>query len=137
MRALVAMLLLLLVPGCNHVDVESGIFFPTFDASGALPGAIVTWTLFEESNCLFIDAGGGQRALVLWEDGMGYESGQLLDGGGASIAGLGEIIHGGGGWYSDRSHIEGLAGKMIPDRCVLDGPDRFVLIYDVESGTPD
>jgi hypothetical protein len=136
MRSSVTMVLLVLASGCSHADVAPGIFFPTWNAGGTVPDAIVSGTLVEKSNCLFIDAG-SQRALVLWEEGMGYEGGQLLDGGGDPIAGLGERIHGGGGWYSDRSHIEGLAGETIPDRCVLDGPDRFALIYDVEPGRPD
>jgi hypothetical protein len=65
MRTPVAMVLLLIASGCNHSEVEPGIFFPTWNAGGAVPGAIVAGTLVEQSHYLFIDAGGGQRALVL------------------------------------------------------------------------
>ena len=112
------------------------MFFPTWNADGAAPTGIVAGTLVEESDCLFID-GNGVRTLVVWEEGMGYEGGALLDEGGAPIARLGEMIHGGGGYFSDRTHIERLAEETIPNRCVLDGPERFALIYDVTSGSPN
>ena len=128
-----ALVILLFVPGCGHADVEAGTFFPTWNPDGAVPSGIVAGTLVEENDCLFID-GNGARTLVVWEEGMGYKSGTLLDKGGEPIAHLGDTIHGGGGYYSDRTHIEGLAEEAIPNRCVLDGPDRFALIYDVTSG---
>ncbi len=112
------------------------MFFPTWNADGTAPTAIVAGTLVEENDCLFID-GNGVRTLVVWEEGMGYEGGALLDEGGAPIARLGEMIHGGGGYYSDRTHIERLTEETIPNRCVLDGPERFALIYDVTSGSPN
>jgi hypothetical protein len=124
---------LLFALGCGHEPVEAGVFFPTWDAGGAVPDAIVAGRLIERSDCLFIDAD-GMQALVLWEDGMGYDGGELLDPGGDPIARVGSSIHGGGGWFSDRKHAEDLAGERIPDRCVLDGPDRFAMIYDVEPG---
>jgi hypothetical protein len=131
----VAIALLVLTSGCSHDDGEPGLFFPAFDASGARPLAIVSGTLVEQSNCLFIDAG-GQRALVLWEEGMGFSDGRLLDEDGTPIARLGEHIHGGGGWHSDRGHAEGLTDETIPDRCVQDVPEPFVIMYDVEAGRP-
>lgn len=135
MRLSGAIVMLLVAPGCSRASVESGVFFPTWDSDGAVPTAIVSGTLVEQSNCLFID-GNGERSLVFWEEGMSYKDGELLDKGGAAVAHLGEEIHGGGGYLSDRNHIEGLAGETIPDRCVLEGPDRFALIYEVEPGRP-
>jgi hypothetical protein len=77
--------------------------------------------------------------LVAWEDGMGFEDGLLLATSGSPIARVGEVIHGGGGYYGGdlgRSHIEELSGQSIPERCIPDGTagDQFAIIYEVEPG---
>jgi hypothetical protein len=77
-----------------------------------------------------------QRTLVAWEDGMGFEDATLLDTSGSRIAPVGEMIHGGGGFFERRGHIEQLSGQSIPDRCVPDGEDSdgFAIIYEVTAG---
>jgi hypothetical protein len=76
----------------------------------------------------------GDRALVVWEDGMGFESEALLDAAGDPVAHVGEVIHGGGGYFGDREHIESLAVEEVPERCIPAGSDDgFALIYDVEA----
>jgi hypothetical protein len=114
--------------------VEEGLFFPTWDAEGDVPSGVVQGALVEEDRCLFVEAD-GRQTLVVWEAGLGFEDDTLLDSSGDPIAGVGERIHGGGGYYGARSHIEDLAGKTIPERCIpsADG-DRFALIYEVEAG---
>lgn len=90
--------------------------------------------LIEEDRCLFVEAN-GQRTLVVWEGGLGFEDGALLDSDGDPIARVGETIHGGGGYFGDRRHIEDLAREPIPGRCVPQGDgDRFALTYEVEAG---
>jgi len=133
MRVLLA-LGLMLAAACSGPPVEEGLFFPTWDAGGAVPAAIVQGVLVEEDRCLFLEAN-GSRALVVWEAGLGFEDDSLLDSGGDPIASVGETIHGGGGYFGDRGHIEDLAGEPIPERCAPEGAgDGFALIYDVEAG---
>ena len=116
--------------GCTGAPVEDGLFFPTFDTQGALPTAIVQGVLMERDRCLFVD-----RTLVVWEAGLGFEDGALLDREGAPIARVGDLIYGGGGYWGQRGHFEDLAGEPIPERCVPSGDgDRFALIYEVEAG---
>ena len=124
-----------LLPACAGSPVEEGLFFPTWGAGGAAPTAIVQGTLVEDNHCLFVEAG-GQRTLVIWEDGMGFEDATLLDTSGSPISHVGETIHGGGGYFGERGHIEELSGGSIPDRCVPDvrNGDSFAIIYDVEAG---
>jgi hypothetical protein len=125
---------LILASACGGPPVEEGLFFPTWDAGGDAPGGIVQGVLVEENRCLFVDAN-GERALVVWEAGLGFEDDVLLDSSGDPIARVGEAIHGGGGVFPDRRHIENLAGEPIPERCVPMGKDDgFALIYDVEAG---
>ncbi|MBA3737321.1 MAG: hypothetical protein H0W97_02005 [Actinobacteria bacterium] len=126
--------LLLLGSGCRRGgNVESGMFFPTWDPDGPVPGGIVQGVLVEEDRCLFIEPH-GQRTLVLWEIGLGFEEGALLDPAGAPIAEVGELIHGGGGYYDDRDHFERLAEEQIPDRCIPEGAESFAMSYGVEAG---
>jgi hypothetical protein len=109
--------------------VEEGLFFPTWDAEGDVPTGVVQGVLVEDDRCLFVEAN-GRRTLVAWEAGLGFEDDALLDSAGDPIARVGETIHGVGGYFGDRRHIENLAGEPIPERCVPEGNgDRFALIY--------
>ena len=123
-----------LLAACSGANVEEGLFFPTWDAGGSVPTGIVQGVVVEEDHCLFVEAN-GRRTLVLWEAGLGFEDGALLDPAGAQIAREGDVIHGGGGYYGQRGHFEELAGEPIPNRCMPDGNgDRFAVIYSVEAG---
>jgi hypothetical protein len=126
-----------LLAGCSGASVEQGFFFPTWSAEGDVPGGQVFGTLIEDDRCLYVEAN-DQRTLVVWEDGMGFENGALHDASGLPIAQVGDMIHGGGGYYDSRSHIENLSGESIPERCIpgADG-DRFAIIYEVEAGPLD
>jgi hypothetical protein len=124
---------LMLATACSGPPVKEGLFFPTWDAEGDVPSGEVQGVLIEEDRCLFVQANGLQT-LVVWEVGLGFEGNALLDSAGDPIATVGEPIHGGGGYYGDRRHIENLAREPIPERCVPAGDgDRFALIYDVEG----
>lgn len=128
----------LTVVGCSQTPVQEGLFFPTWSAEGAVPGGIVQGTLIEDDRCLYVEAN-EQRTLVAWEDGMGFEDGSLLATSGSPIARVGEVIHGGGGYYGGdlgRSHIEELSGQSIPEICIPNGSagDQFAIIYEVEPG---
>jgi hypothetical protein len=125
---------LVLATSCGGPPVEEGPFFPTWDAGGDVPVGIVQGVLVEEDRCLYLQTN-GRRTLVVWEAGLGFGDDALLDSAGQPIAGVGGTIHGGGGYFGARHHIEDLAGVPIPDRCVPVGNrDRFALIYDVEPG---
>jgi hypothetical protein len=89
----------------------------------------------EDDGCLYVEAG-NQRTLVAWEDGMGFEDGTLLDASGSSIARIGEVIHGGGGYFGSRRHLEELSDESIPKGCMPSGEngDRYAIIYEVEAG---
>jgi hypothetical protein len=121
---------LMLATACGP-PVEEGLFFPTWDAGGDAPSGIVQGVLVEKDRCLFLE-GDGRRTLVIWEGGLGFEDNALLDSDSDPIASVGETIHGGGGVFGDRHHMETLAGEPIPERCLPDG--GFALIYDVEAG---
>jgi hypothetical protein len=139
MRFLVAGIVApLLVVACSRSPVEDGLFFPTWSAEGAVPSGIVQGALVEANRCLYVERN-DRRTLVAWEDGMGFEDGTLFATSGSPIARVGEVIHGGGGYYDGvlgRSHVEELSGESIPERCIPDGPtgDRFAVIYEVEPG---
>jgi hypothetical protein len=125
---------LMVATACSGPPVEEGLFFPTWDAGGDVPAGIVQGVLVEKDRCLFVERS-GRRTLVVWEAGLGFEDNALLDSGGDPIASAGETIHGGGGYYGDRGHIENLAGEPVPERCVpMGNSDRFALIYGVEAG---
>jgi hypothetical protein len=126
-------ILFLATAACSGPPVEEGLFFPTWDAGGAVPSGIVQGVLAQEDRCLFVETN-GQRTLVVWEGGLGFEDQALLDSGGDPIARVGEMIHGGGGYFEVRRHIENLAGERIPARCITAGHGGFALIYDVEAG---
>jgi hypothetical protein len=134
MRFLVAGIVApLLVAGCSRASVEEGLFFPTRSAEGAVPAGIVQGALVEANRCLYVE-GNDRRTLGAWEDGMGFEDGTLLATSGSPTARVGEVIHGGGGYYDGvlgRSHVEELSGESIPERCIPEGPngDRFAIIY--------
>jgi hypothetical protein len=83
-----------LVVGCSGAPIEEGWFFPTWGAEGDIPGGQVVGALVEDNRCLVET--NDQRTLVVWEDGMGFENGALLDASGYPIAMIGEVIHGGG-----------------------------------------
>lgn len=123
--------------GCSRAPVEEGLFFPTWSAEGDVPAGIVQGTLVLEERCLFVERN-GLRTLVAWEDGMGFEEGTLLDTSGSPIARVGQVIHGGGGYYGGalgKSHIQELSGESIPERCNPDPTgDAYAVIYEVESG---
>ena len=101
--------------------------------AGEVEGRII-----EDDRCLYVEAN-DQRTLVVWEDGMGFEDGTLLDGAGAPIARVGEVIHGGGGYYGrNRHHIEQVSGETIPERCIPTGRGEwYAIIYEVEAGPID
>jgi hypothetical protein len=101
-----------LLVGCSGAPVEEGFFFPTWSAEGDVPAGEVFGSLIEDDRCLYVEAN-DQRTLVVWEDGMGFENGALLDASGSPIAQVGEAIHGGGGYYGSRSHIENLSGSRF------------------------
>jgi hypothetical protein len=124
-----------LIVGCSRTPVEDGLFFPTWSAEGAVPAGVVQGTLVKDDRCLYVERH-GQRTLVAWEDGMGFEDGTLLDTSGSRVARVGQIIHGGGGYYgNNQGHIEELSGASIPERCVPGpGGDRFAIIYEVKAG---
>jgi hypothetical protein len=127
---------LLLIAACE-ANVESGLFFPTWKPEGGVPSGIVQGVLVEDDRCLFVEAN-GQRTLVLWEAGVGFQEGSLLDPAGEPIAHVGDVIHGGGGYYGDRAHFEELADEVIPERCLPDGDgDRFAISYTVAAGPFD
>lgn len=128
---------LMLATACSASPVEEGVFFPTWEAEGSVPAGIVQGVLVEEGRCLFVEAN-GQRTLIVWEEGLGFENSALLDSTGAPFSQVGNTIHGGGGYFGDRGHFENLAGEPIPMRCVTAGDDdRFALIYEVEAGPFD
>ena len=132
---------------------EDEVFFPTWEASGALPAGFVSSTLIERDGCLFayvatqhVGSSGDRddapvmpetEALILWERGLSYTDGAVIEAGGAVVARLDEPFHGGGGWYSrsDRAFVEELVGEPVQDRCVpTHADDAFVLVYDVAPG---
>ena len=106
--------------------------FPTWSAEGDVPAGEGEGVLAETDGCLYVEAN-GQRTLPIWEEGRGFADATLLGSDGEPIAEVGELIHG-GGYYSDRAHIEDLADERIPDRCVPEGTDRFAVIYDIDVG---
>ncbi|MGH2680524.1 MAG: hypothetical protein ACRDG8_08600 [Actinomycetota bacterium] len=115
-------------------NVEAGLFFPTWNPEGGVPTAIVQGVLVEDGRCLIVEAN-GVRTLVLWEVGWGFEEGALLDPAGEPVARVGELIHGGGGYYSSRAHFEELAGEQVPERCLPEpNGDAFAITYEVEAG---
>jgi hypothetical protein len=131
-----ATVVFLIAAACEG-NVETGMFFPTWNPDGPVPGGIVQGTLVEDDRCLYLEAN-GRRTLVLWQAGLGFEEGDLLDPAGEPIAHVGETIHGGGGYYGDRAHFEDLADEVIPQRCIPDGNgDRFAVSYGVEAGMFD
>jgi hypothetical protein len=56
----------------SRTPVEDGLFFPTWSAEGAVPAGIVQGTLVKDDRCLYVQRN-GQRRLVAWEDGMGFQ----------------------------------------------------------------
>jgi hypothetical protein len=101
----------LLISACTGSRVEEGLFFPTWRAEGAIPSGIVQGTLVEDDHCLYVETG-NQRTLVAWEDGMGFEDATLLDTSGSPMAQVGEMIHGGGGYFGRASRES--AGRSSP-----------------------
>jgi hypothetical protein len=128
--------LLLLLACESGPRVESGVFFPTWNADGDRPLAVVQGVLVESDGCVYIEAD-GRRTLLVWQRGLGFADGTLLGSDGGPIAEVGDVVHGGGGWYGGaegRAHLEDLAGELIPERCIIDeGPDRFAVIYEVAA----
>lgn len=129
-RALVV--LVLLIGGCSRAGVDEGIFFPRWSGD-AWPTGIVSGILVEREGCLLLRSG-EVEALALWEDGYGFEDGSVIASSGQPVAEVGQMIHGGGGYGSDRVWAEGIVGEAIPDRCIPEGVERFALIYNVEPG---
>ena len=103
----------ILATACSGPPVEEALFFPTWDPGGRRALRASAGRLVEEDRCLFVEAN-GLRTLVVWESGLGFECNGLLDSAGEPIASVGETIHGGGGYYGDRSHIENLARGSDP-----------------------
>jgi hypothetical protein len=118
---------------CGGAEVQPGLFFPTWDPAGAAPTGIVEGTLVFENDCLMLQSH-GMRTFVVWEEGTGFSDWTLLDRSGDPVAHVGAEIHGGGGYFSDRAHVERLAGREIPERCIPEGSEPFALIYEVAEG---
>ena len=131
-RSAVAVLLPLVV-ACGGPDVQPGLFYPTWRAEGGVPTGIVQGTLVFVNDCLMLEAH-GQRSFVIWAEGTRFQHWSLVDGRGEPFAHVGDVIHGGGGYSSDRAHVEALAGRELPERCIPPGDEPFALIYDVEAG---
>jgi hypothetical protein len=110
-------------------------FFPTWPHrwDEALPAAGVSGTLVEHDGCLFLGQGYGMETLPLWEEGFSFRQGTLVDGSGRAVAGIGEMVHGGGGYFG-RLSAEDLTGQRIPPACQTGRPDGYVLIWGVRSG---
>lgn len=86
------------------------MFFPTWSADGAVSAAIAQGALVEASGCVYIEAN-GRLTLPVWEEGLGFSYSTLLKSNGEPLAKVGEVVHGGGGWYGGaigRAHIEDL-----------------------------
>jgi hypothetical protein len=110
---------------------EPEVFFPTWEMA-ARPEAIVSGTLVEREGCLFA-ASGDSASLILWERGLAYRGGTVVDGG-RVLAEVGEPFEGAGGYYSrsDLGFVEELIGEPVPERCLpATEADGFVLAYDV------
>ncbi len=69
--------------------------------------------------CLFSSFGEGE-SLILWEDGLSYADGAVLDADGNVAARVGEAFEAGGGYSSssERAFAEDLIGEPIPERCI-------------------
>lgn len=110
---------------------EPDVFFPTWEMD-ARPEALVSGTLVERDGCLFA-ASGDSASLILWERGLAYRGGTVVDGG-RVLAQVGEPFAGAGGYYSrsDLGFVEELIGEPVPERCLpATDADGFVLAYDV------
>ena len=77
-----------------------GIHFPTYDAGGPHPLALLDATLEVEDGCVYI-AKGGERWIGLWPNDLRVELEgdlvQIVDGDGQVLAAEGEPIRAGGG----------------------------------------
>lgn len=131
--ATIALVLLVTSACADRSGVEAGIFFPTWNAGGIVPAGIVQGVLVERDGCLLV-AASGEEALVLWDDGYGFVNDSLLAPSGDVIVRVGELLHGGGGYFADREHAEDLSESSIPERCIPEGAEPFAVIYNVEAG---
>jgi hypothetical protein len=110
---------------------EPEVFFPTWEMD-ARPEAVVSGTLVLRDGCLFAASGDG-ASLILWERGLAYRGGTVVDGG-RVLAQVGEPFEGAGGYYSrsDLGFVEELIGEPVPQRCLpATEADGFVLAYDI------
>ena len=124
------------VVGCGATPrQDAGVFFPTWSFPGARPSAIVSGRLIEGDGCLFLRSF-GEKLLPLWEEGYSYAEGALLDSSGHPVVRVGEVLHGGGGHFSEWQHAEELVGERIPQRCRPGGAEPWLLIFDVRAGPP-
>jgi hypothetical protein len=81
---------------------SSAIFFPTWDTSKGVPGALLgEATLIREDGCLFARGTPGTRELLLvWPDGFRFDEvngGRVLDATGDVVATVGGPLRLGGG----------------------------------------
>jgi hypothetical protein len=108
------------------------VFFPTWSGTDR-PSAIVSGELTERDRCLFLRSD-DQEVLALWERGYSYAHSVLLGPSGRPVVREGEVLHGGGGFGSDRRAAEFIIGEPVPQRCRPDGAEPYALIYDVRPG---
>jgi hypothetical protein len=120
----------IVLASCSSEPVApSGIFFPTYDADGPHPTALLDGTLQAEGGCVFL-ARDGERWLGLWPNDLRAELEgdrlQIVDGHGRVLATEGEPIQAGGGerraselggfpalneWFAE------IGGTTIPREC--------------------
>jgi hypothetical protein len=126
-RTLVTVLLLGACSG--GPDAPPGIAFPTHDADGPQPGALLEGTLEVEDGCVYLTKG-GERWLGLWPNGLRAELEgdrlQIVDRHGRVLATEGGPIRAGGGerraselggfaafeeWFAE------IGGTTVPSAC--------------------
>jgi hypothetical protein len=100
-------MLVLVACGNDPSVAPPGISFPTYDAGGPHPLALLDGTLEVHEGCVYIRAGHGGRFVGLWP--RGYRS-QRVDGG---IQIIDEL----GGFAALESWFEGIGGTALPRRC--------------------
>jgi hypothetical protein len=109
---------------------EPPLYFPTWTGN-VRPAALISGILVERNGCLFLELGDGNLSLILWEEGYRYRDGTLYDAAGDAVVTVGQTLHGGGGHFEDPSH---LVDEPVPERCLPEGSEPYVMLYDVAPG---
>jgi hypothetical protein len=104
------------------------IFFPTWDTSSGVPGALLEGaTLVRHNDCLFARGGTSTRdVLLVWPDGLRFEGDRVLDGPGREVARVGGPFRSGGG-FREPEHAENLIGEPIPPLCRAPGETVWLI----------